>query len=225
MATMCEAGWDFSSRWLRDDINLKTAEITNIVQSDLNTFLGMGEQYLSTLAARYGDAGRKKYFDECILNRQKYFKAIQKGIYFPDQYLKNPKTTRKPYPTDLFPHLFMKTTLDKNPFNTTLSAPASQIDNGQQWDYPNVWVTNHWVLHEILGNPDDKFKVAQQWVLTTYCSWKKDFAIYEKYDAETIGKRGGGGEYEIQIGFGWSNGLALHYLSLYGKYFNDPVCP
>lgn len=33
--------------------------------------------------------------------------------------------------------------------------------------------------------------------------------MYEKYDAFVVGKGGGGGEYVPQIGFGWSNGVAL----------------
>ena len=32
---------------------------------------------------------------------------------------------------------------------------------------------------------------------------------------DELGERGKGGEYQVQIGFGWTNGLALHYLKLY----------
>lgn len=33
--------------------------------------------------------------------------------------------------------------------------------------------------------------------------------MFEKYNAVIIGKHGGGGEYEVQKGFGWSNGVAI----------------
>lgn len=33
--------------------------------------------------------------------------------------------------------------------------------------------------------------------------------MYEKYNAYEVGVGGGGGEYKPQIGFGWSNGVAL----------------
>lgn len=33
--------------------------------------------------------------------------------------------------------------------------------------------------------------------------------MYEKYDAFVVGKGGGGGEYVPQVGFGWSNAVAL----------------
>lgn len=41
-------------------------------------------------------------------------------------------------------------------------------------------------------------------------------AMHEKYDVTTpAGKIGGGGEYAPQVGFGWSNGVALDFLANY----------
>lgn len=37
--------------------------------------------------------------------------------------------------------------------------------------------------------------------------------MYEKYNAYEVGVGGGGGEYKPQIGFGWSNGVALVLLN------------
>jgi alpha,alpha-trehalase len=37
-----------------------------------------------------------------------------------------------------------------------------------------------------------------------------------QYDATVSGGYGGGGEYEVQLGFGWSNGLILDLLDKYG---------
>lgn len=39
--------------------------------------------------------------------------------------------------------------------------------------------------------------------------------MYEKYNATLLGVGGSGGEYDVQIGFGWSNGVALYYLDYY----------
>ena len=33
--------------------------------------------------------------------------------------------------------------------------------------------------------------------------------MHEKYDVRAIGAVGGGGEYVPQVGFGWTNGVAL----------------
>jgi len=43
------------------------------------------------------------------------------------------------------------------------------------------------------------------------------------YDA--LGKRGEGGEYTVQTGFGWTNGLSLYYLKLYANDLQVPSCP
>ncbi len=37
-----------------------------------------------------------------------------------------------------------------------------------------------------------------------------------QYDATVSGGHGGGGEYEVQLGFGWSNGVILDLLDKYG---------
>lgn len=40
--------------------------------------------------------------------------------------------------------------------------------------------------------------------------------ILFQYSAVKSGQYGGGGEYDIQTGFGWTNGVALHLLDKYG---------
>lgn len=37
-----------------------------------------------------------------------------------------------------------------------------------------------------------------------------------QYDATIPGGHGGGGEYEIQVGFGWTNGVIMELLDKYG---------
>ena len=195
-----------------------------MVPSDLNAVLGMVERYLASLSEKFGEKDKKQYYEDLVGVREEFFKAIKDGGEYPDQYKTNPKLKRSLYPTDMFPHIFLGTKLSKNPYESVVQPASSMISNGQQWDSPNVWAPNNWILHEVLESKDEKFKVAEQWVKTTYCSWKQNFAIYEKYSANDLGKRGEGGEYEVQIGFGWSNGLALYYLGLYGKFLTNPEC-
>ena len=40
--------------------------------------------------------------------------------------------------------------------------------------------------------------------------------LYEKYDANVVGKEGGGGEYMVQTGFGWTNGVLIEFISVFG---------
>ena len=58
--------------------------------------------------------------------------------------------------------------------------------------------------------------LAQVFVQNVYSSWKKSDIIYEKYNCEEPGGgAGGGGEYEVQEGFGWTNGVTMYLLSKY----------
>jgi len=48
--------------------------------------------------------------------------------------------------------------------------------------------------------------------------------MYEKYDVTKLGIPGGSGEYEVQLGFGWTNAVALELLSRFGETFSPPDC-
>jgi hypothetical protein len=39
------------------------------------------------------------------------------------------------------------------------------------------------------------------------------------------GYPGGGGEYDVQEGFGWTNGVILHFLSKYGSLISPDTNP
>ena len=39
--------------------------------------------------------------------------------------------------------------------------------------------------------------------------------MLEKFSADEVGVPGGGGEYEVQEGFGWTNGVTLDLLARY----------
>lgn len=50
--------------------------------------------------------------------------------------------------------------------------------------------------------------------------------LFEKYDAKKVGKYGGGGEYIVQEGFGWTNGVILDFLENHGHKLTVPKeCP
>ncbi|KAJ9054907.1 hypothetical protein DSO57_1009564 [Entomophthora muscae] len=86
--------------------------------------------------------------------------------------------------------------------------------------------------------------VAETYVNTTFCAWYNSGGsvlghlprkygvpsnqhgfMYEKYNVTRMGGAGGGGEYEIQTGFGWSNGVLLHFLGTLGTSFRSPANP
>ncbi|KAJ9102042.1 hypothetical protein QFC19_004970 [Naganishia cerealis] len=49
--------------------------------------------------------------------------------------------------------------------------------------------------------------------------------IFEKFSPIDPDAAGGGGEYTVVIGFGWSNGVILHTAGEYGQYLVPPSCP
>lgn len=68
------------------------------------------------------------------------------------------------------------------------------------------------------GDPDAQkiaFEIAEKWVRSNYKAYIFSNVMYEKYDMTNPGGRGGGGEYDNQIGFGWTNGIILELLYKY----------
>lgn len=99
--------------------------------------------------------------------------------------------------------------------------PTSLSTSGQQWDFPNAWPPLQHMLIEGLALSsskelqDEAFKFAQKWITTNYKAWKSTGHMFEKFNVSVHGAPGGGGEYKIQIGFGWTNGVVLDMLRRY----------
>ncbi|PPJ58845.1 hypothetical protein CBER1_08518 [Cercospora berteroae] len=88
------------------------------------------------------------------------------------------------------------------------------------------------------------FEIAQRYLGSAFCTWrttggatanlpKLEFvipeddyegAIFEKYNSTDITAFGGGGEYEVQLGFGWSNGVLIWVGDLFGHRLELPAC-
>jgi alpha,alpha-trehalase len=49
--------------------------------------------------------------------------------------------------------------------------------------------------------------------------------MFEKFSNLDIDAAGGGGEYTVQAGFGWTNGVALWIANTYGSVLDAPKCP
>jgi len=95
--------------------------------------------------------------------------------------------------------------------------------SGEQWDAPNAWPPLQSMLIEGLQRlavesqgPALAADLAQLWVGSCYTAWRRTGFMHEKYDASRFGFGGSGGEYEPQVGFGWSNGVILQLFQAYG---------
>jgi hypothetical protein len=58
--------------------------------------------------------------------------------------------------------------------------------------------------------------IGMHWLLSNYLAFNRTGYMFEKYYAPKLGGTGAGGEYEVQKGFGWTNGVVLEWLHRYG---------
>ncbi|KAL7670239.1 hypothetical protein ACOME3_005178 [Neoechinorhynchus agilis] len=101
--------------------------------------------------------------------------------------------------------------------------PTSLVTSLEQWDLPNAWAPLQDIIIQGLinakrGNSTGlAFHLLERWIANNYQTFKSTSNMYEKYSAVTPGYPGEGGEYEVQVGFGWTNGVALNYLFDFGN--------
>lgn len=221
------SGWDFSSRWMDDPQKLGTIRTTSIVPVDLNALMFKMEKLLARASQESGDAASTSKYEALATARQKAIESHlwnDKEGWYADYDLKSKKVRNQLTAAALFP-LYVKAAAqdraDKVAAATSsrLLQPGgiatTTVNSGQQWDAPNGWAPLQWVATEGLQNyGKDKVAMDVTWrflknVQHTYDREKK---LVEKYDVSTTGTGGGGGEYPLQDGFGWSNGVTLALL-------------
>lgn len=179
--------------------------------------MALAEQAIAAMALAQGNSTLYGEYNRYVNDRKIYFSSIEQLGFYPDY-----PEQKDFYASWLVPMLLTKKE-NAYKFKEVVSPPTSYLNTGQQWDYPNVWAPLVWVLLET-SPLDQKLAVAQKWIDTTYCGWRKYGAMFEKYHAEKLGERGSGGEYVVQEGFGWTNGLTLQVLTSYGADLIAPNC-
>ena len=99
---------------------------------------------------------------------------------------------------------------------TKFIAPGGLVttltSTSQQWDSPNGWAPLQWFAIAGLNNygyQNQARDIATRWVHCVDTYFEKHHAILEKYDVFQLGTAAGGGEYDVQLGFGWTNGIYL----------------
>lgn len=224
----CESGWDFSSRWLRDDQNLATIHTTEIVPVDLNSLL---YQLEIMLVEGYQNAGR----DEDRARMERLAAARKAAILtynwdaktrtFQDYDFVNAKPTGKlslammyplflelatPSQADKVAEMLGRDFLKAGGLTTTLNLI------GQQWDGPNGWAPLQWVSIKGLRNYEKDIladEIKKRWIDLNVKVYKATGKMVEKYNVYDLELEAGGGEYPLQDGFGWTNGVLLKLLS------------
>jgi len=228
-----ESGWDFSSRWFADPSDISTIHTTDIVPVDLNCLLLHLEQtiaetyeylYQPILARKF-----RRYADERKAAIRKYMWDVDER-FFVDYNFRTRKGTGKLTLAGVFP-LFTKVAtpaqaravaqrLEKD-FLKSGGLITTLVSNGQQWDSPNGWAPLHWVAIQGLreyGYHHLADRIKKAWVKTCLGVYAREGKMVEKYNVLQPNKLGGGGEYVLQDGFGWTNGVLATLLDEAGDY-------
>ncbi|UQN71863.1 alpha,alpha-trehalase TreA [Burkholderia multivorans] len=227
-----ESGWDYSSRWLGDGKTLATIRTTSIVPVDLNSLMFHLERTIVKGCTVTHDVGcvidfsgraarRALAINRWLWNRGGYY-----GDY--DWQLRKPRdgvTAAALYP--LFAGVAWperaKTTARE--VRKTLLQPGGLATTtettGQQWDAPNGWAPLQWIAIEGLrryGEPALAKDIGTRFLADVKHVYATEGKLVEKYVVEGAGQGGGGGgEYPLQDGFGWTNGVTLKLLELYDE--------
>ncbi len=217
-----ESGWDFSSRWFRDGKDIKSIHTADILPVDLNSLLYILEE---TIADAYSTVRHplivRRYRKSAERRRQAIDRHMwsKKAGFYLDYNFHQKKRTKVlslagAFPlyagiasqeqADLVADRIRKDFLKTGGLITTLN------ETGQQWDRPNGWAPLQWVAIQGLRNyGHDKLadEIKKRWLALNKEVYNKAHRLVEKYDVTDNGGLGGGGEYALQDGFGWTNGV------------------
>ena len=221
-----ESGWDFSSRWFADGGDLATIRTTRLIAVDLNALLYGLESTIATEARSLGDGALANEYQTYAQQRAQ---AIERHLwndrdgFYADFDLDTGTTADRLTAATAFP-LFVGVAsperaqkvidalgllLRPGGLATTLS------DSGQQWDAPNGWAPLQWVAVQALRRHGGRHladAIADRWLTMVEGHFLRTGDLLEKYDVERCAA-GVGGQYDTQIGFGWTNGIVLELLA------------
>ncbi len=219
-----ESGWDFSSRWFADDLDISTIQTTEIVPVDLNCLMYLLEIILAKTATIAGNANEASLYIEMAAKRKSAILQYCWNAslhFFCDYHVSNQETQNKITAAGLLP-LFVRIANQHQANNVAamveqnLLKPGglvtTTIHSGQQWDAPNGWAPLQWIAFDGLqkyGHHHLAKSIAERWIALNEKVFAATGKLMEKYNVEDLSKLAGGGEYAGQDGFGWTNGVYL----------------
>lgn len=239
-----ESGWDFSYRWSIGTnkgakLSLVNASTSDIIPVDLNAMLQRNAKMLAYFHFVLGNTKKLQHYNKIASDYQTAINNVlwneNEGTWL-DYDTRNKRSRNTFYPSNLTPLYTMsynpeKSTkyawrsisyLKKNKIDSYFGGtPTSMNYTGEQWDFPNAWPPLQSFL--ILGLQQTKVKeavdlaetLADRWLRSNYLGYDEYGKMFEKYNAIHPGEGGGGGEYNVQEGFGWTNGIVFELLRLF----------
>jgi alpha,alpha-trehalase len=228
-----ESGFDFSSRWLADKKKLTSVQTISIIPVDLNCLLYKLEL---TIARAKKMQGNENAFNDYRQKAAKRLAAIDKYCwstsinFYTDYNFKTLKPTNVISPAGMYPFCLFESKPDYMSLlarraGKTITASllkdggvaTSKYITGEQWDAPNGWaplqMMTVWGLNRC-GQKELARNIATRWLTLNKDVFNRTGKLMEKYNVTDTSLSAGGGEYEGQDGFGWTNGVYLALTAL-----------
>jgi alpha,alpha-trehalase len=224
-----ESGWDFSSRWFADARTLGAIRTVDLVPVDLNSLL---YQLESTLAHAYGLTGAAAKASQAQQEARERKRAMQRLLWdetagiFADYAWRERRVSGAVTAAALYPLYFgiadaaqaaRTAQVVRTRLLESYGLATTTVTSGQQWDAPNGWAPLQWIAIEGLadyGQSELAGSIAQRWMEQVVAVYRGTGRLLEKYDV-TGRAQAGGGEYSLQDGFGWTNGVLRQLLNIY----------
>lgn len=234
----CESGWDFSTRWLRapdpaDEATLQLSQIctTDLLPVDLNAFLYRMEVSIAKASQSAGDLATARHFHDLAAHRREAVNRLlwsdEEGAYFDYDWktgtLRGCLTAATVVPLYAGMATDAQAAAVARTVEARLLAPGglatTECASGQQWDRPNGWAPLQWMAVrglERYGHKALALEVRRRWIDTVRAVYQREGKLVEKYALRATERDaacgGDGGEYPLQDGFGWTNGVVQCWL-------------
>lgn len=230
-----ESGWDFSTRWMDTTGQLSTIQTTDIIPVDLNCLLYHLEQDIAKSYQLQGNEIKYKVYANKAAQRGKAilkYSWNEKHGWFMDYNWKQKQITPFETLAGVYPLEFKiadtvqalkVATLLKTKFLKPGGLVTTFQRSGQQWDSPNAWAPLQYMAIDGLNKYQQAGlarSIAESWIGNNTRVFDNTGKLMEKYNVIDTDAKAGGGEYPLQDGFGWTNGVLLNLLN---KYHTDSL--
>ena len=210
---------------------------TDIVPIDLNALLYKLETTIARLASRSGDRAVADAFAARAQQRREALHAMlwdaDAGAFFDFDWRLHARRGCLTGATvvPLFTGLATKSQARAlaATIRRRLLAPGgfatSECASDQQWDRPNGWAPlQYMAVRGLADYGQNKLAgdIAGRWLATVAAVYEREGKLIEKYALREVSRAssrgGGGGEYPLQDGFGWTNGVTRALLAAYPQH-------
>ncbi len=206
----CASGWDFSTRWLRKGDQFREINALELYPLDLNCLL----YHMEIMLGKTAEAEQRKNLI------QELFWDEEAGFFFDYNFETKSRTKiwslaaasplfegiATPSQAERVARHLEEKFLLAGGFVTTLD------ESMHQWGMPDGWAPLEWIT--IMGLRNYGYHEladvgAKRWLDLNEKIFKETGVMLEKYNVRECSAMVAPGEYKLQEGFGWTNGVAI----------------